>query len=189
MVQAVITGLVAIGIRPGALIRSLGIDIRGLIPAWKRYVALPDDANAQAVIDLLPMYDVGVSAREQRLAEHVDRNLGVLETRVLEGHRLSALLAVRLKTISDGSVSSCLNMIIGPYVHVDPQHFLVLMNEHSHLGGFRKMYCNLGMDLVDDTPGQAREARRRIRAVAHVDSPELRKVRDRVIQDLARSRP
>ena len=84
-------------------------------------------------------------------------------------------------------MSSCLNIIIGQYIHVNPEHFLALLTEHDHLIGYTKLYLNYGLDLVDDLVGQDREAIRRIRALQSVSRADLSQIRDRVIRDLASS--
>lgn len=155
--------------------------------AWLSYVSSPSDENASGVIELLPLHDVSHRVPQRSIGDHIDRHLGVLEIQVLSGHRLSALLAFRLKTITHGAVSSCLNIIIGQYIHVNPEHFLALLTEHDHLIGYTKLYLNYGLDLVDDLVGQDREAIRRIRALQSVSRADLSQIRDRVIRDLASS--
>jgi hypothetical protein len=166
------------------LFPSLRLREDDLLAAWAGYVAAPNDATARAVLELLPSYRVAGNAPERRIAEHLEATLHVLESRVLEGHRPSAHLAVRLLTVADGAVAEYLDTILGQYIHVNPHDFLQLLTRYEH---FRSpsMYCNFGIDLVDDFAGQQREARRRIQALESIQDPALQVLKARIIRDLS----
>ncbi|MFH1468514.1 MAG: hypothetical protein ABIO70_29255 [Pseudomonadota bacterium] len=160
--------------------------------AWQRYEANPTTVTAEAVRQRLPATRLqpGVSADERLVREILYRSIqdtqgGALARQVAAGDDQAVALAFDLLVVADGALAEELQQILGSLVTVDAHLFLAEAARHSALVPQPGMLVMaLGQAFVDRQAEADAEVARRVAALAAVDDPVLRPLRDACLEAL-----
>lgn len=180
-VQKSIKVVTFLGISPSFISTKTGFDVKHIEESFKEYIEDPNDETANQLYNIIPLFDSYDQDRKNEIANTLDLNFNVLETHIGTGSKSAIDLAFRLFSITDGALSSLLNMTIGPYLHIDPSYFLKSLKKHSHLVVKKKVLGNLGIDLVDEVRLQDQEIEKRIYSLEKVDDPSLSNIKNECV--------
>lgn len=153
---------------------------------WNIFISNPTEETALKVYNLLP--EKGHVRKEDNdliLEENIFQNLNILEKQILEENKNSIKLAFRLFTISDGAFTDELNIILGQLIKLNPELFLIELNEYNHLVILGGLLCNYGPEYYDSKTNCKMETEERINKLSTIEKDELIKIRDKCIEVLA----
>lgn len=158
--------------------------------AFQEYVKNPSPEKAEDAIKLLPISGhvkyTGSNA-EQEAIETIYSKFQVLERQIKARQKESVRLAFRLMSISDGTMSEDLDIMLGKLIRMDPRLFLQeLQRQDTSEDAIEGLLANLGEDLVDDQKKDCAELKKRNKALQSVKDQTLLVTRDRCLSVLKR---
>ncbi|MGM0588951.1 MAG: hypothetical protein ACQETE_11075 [Bacteroidota bacterium] len=174
----------AMSINPSSLFKSLSLDFEEFIDLWDKFIDNPDPRNSKNIYQAIPTYDSYEREKKIKVGNKIDNSLITLEKYVLSDNQHAVSVTFNLISITDGSVSQFIDIILGKYIHVNPTNFLAELKKHFHIVSFSKVLGNYGLDFVDEFELQNIETRKRIDALKTVTDKNLEALQKRCIREL-----
>lgn len=171
-------------INPSSLFKSLSLDFEEFIYLWDKFIDNPDPTNSKNIYQAIPTYDSYEREKKIKVGNKIDNSLITLEKYVLADNQYAVSVTFKLLSITDGSVSQFIDIILGKYIHVNPTNFLAEFKKHLHIVSFSKVLGNYGLDFVDEFELQNIETQKRIDALKTVTDKNLKPLQKRCISEL-----
>lgn len=171
-------------ISPVISISNLRFNNEDLETALRLFIKYPYDDNAIVVGGLMHNFDSYSNEKQNRILELIDFNIYHIEFGILKGRPIILDLAFKLRKIADGGLSESLAWITGPFIHINPEKYLVVLKANFNNDGFSRVLCNLGDSYVDKLKLQNFELDKRIQSLSKVNKRSLIPLRDTCINIL-----
>ena len=174
-------------------------DWRAFLRTWEAYIADPAPHTGSALSGMVPawseideFWETWDRPREpDQMSKAIDTamfwGVPIIGDQIEQGDSSAVRLAVRLRRMSTGHMSEELDIAIGMAMIPMPEVFLrTLQEERVPRDEYDGILGNLGPEYVDRERESAAVLQRRRAALLTVDDPELRALRDSLVEAIDR---